>query len=371
MRNDDKIIAEKMIGLEPIIKTEITSKTDGTLIKCLNWYSYMSDEKEADRWITDYMKKNGYDKKTIAHVMSSPYDSQKKTVSSLCRMSNNGTIFSGELTNIVSNKIQNIIKSNSYVEAEPVISENVVSIQDRIKSIAQRHMAIFEDIIDLWYRDQKSKIDFSMYDYIQREQLNSQICNHIKSMIKRSYFDEFEEMLEGKDECLNEGYAYLSKTRKKQIHQGLANLILDIERHVGNTKTSKPRQPRKKKPVSVEKQINNLKYQKEFNKLKIKSIDPQMIVGAQQLWIFNTKTNQLTMFNALGPAGFSIKGTTIHNYDPDLSIKKKLRKPSDTIQKVLDGGKIVLKKLMSDLTTKPIEVNGRLNDDTIILRAIR
>lgn len=371
MRNDDKIVAEKMIGLEPIIKQELTSKTDGSLIKCLNWYSYMSDEKDTDRWITDYMKKNGYDKKAIAHVMSSPYNSQKKTVSSLCRMSNNGTIFSGELTNIISNKIENIIKYNSYVEAESVPVENVVSIQDRIKNIAERHMLVLEDIIDPWYRDQKSKVDFSMYDYIQREQINSQVCNHIKAMIKRSYFDEFEEMLEGSDECLNEGYAYLSKTRKKQIHQGLANIISDIERHVGNAKTSKPRKQRKKKPVSVEKQINNLKYQKEFAKLKIKSIDPQMIVGAQQLWIFNTKTNQLTMLNALGPAGFSIKGTTVQNYDPDLSIKKKLRKPNDTIQKVLDGGKIVLKKLMSDLTTKPIEVNGRLNDDTIILRAIR
>lgn len=371
MRSDDKIVAEKMIGAEPIVKQEISSKTDGILIKCLNWYSYMSDEKDTDRWITDYMKKNSYDKKTIAHVISSPYNSQKKIVSALCRMSNNGTIFTGELNNVVSDKLNNVLNVNVYVEAEPVPIENVVSIQDRIRSIAERHMTVLDEIIEVWYKDQKSKIEFSLYDYIQKEQLNSQVCNHIKAMIKRSYLDEFEEMLEGKDECLNEGYAFLSKTRKKQIHLALSGCVSDIERYVGNTKTSKPRQPRKKKPVSVEKQINNLKYQKEFSKLKIKSIDPQMIVGAQQLWIFNTKTNQLTLFNALGPSGFSIKGTTIQNYDPDLSVKKKLRKPDETLQKVLDGGKIVLKKLMTELKTKPIEVNGRLNDDTIILKAIR
>jgi len=371
MRNDEKILAEKLNGLEPIVKQEIRSKTDIALITSLNWYSRMSDEKDTDRWITEYMKKNGYDKKAIAHVISSPYNAQKKAASSLCRMSNNGTLFTEELINIVSNKIEDIIKLNTYKEVEPALTENVVSIQDRIRTIADRHMVILDDIIELWYRDQKSKIDFSLYDYIQKEQLNSQVCNHLKAMIKRSYLDEFEEMLEGKDECLNEGYAFLSKARKKQIQQGLNNLVSDIERYVGNAKASKPKKPRQKKPVSVAKQINNLKYQKEFAKLKIKSIDPHMIVGAQQLWIFNTKTNQLTMFNSLGPAGFSIKGTTIQNYDPDLSIKKKLRKPDDTLKKVLDGGKIVLKKIMSDLTTKPIEVNGRLNEDTIILKAIR
>lgn len=371
MKYDEKIIAEKMVGLEPIMKQDISSKTDTNLVKCLNWYSYMSDEKNCMTWISDYMKKNGYDKQAISHIISSPYNAQKKTLSYLCRMSSNGTVFSGDLNNVISDKINQILKTHVYQEVTAIPVENVISIQDRIRSIAERHMTVLDEIIEVWYKDQKSKIEFSLYDYIQKEQLNSYICNHLKTMIKKSYLDEFEEMLEGKDECLNEGYAFLSKIRKKQIYLALTNLISDIDRHVGNVKTSKPRNPRKKKPVSVEKQINNLKYQKEFSKLKIKSIDPQNIVGAQQLWIFNTKTNQLTMFNALGPSGFSIKGTTIQNFDPDISIKKKLRKPNETIKKVLDGGKLVLKKIMSELTTKPIEVNGRLNDDTIILRSIR
>lgn len=371
MKYDEKIIAEKMIGHEPIVKQDISSKTDAILVKTLNWYSYMSDEKNTDMWLNEYMKKNSFTKKEISTVVSFPYNSQKKVLSSLCRMSSNGTTFSGELVDCINSRINDIIAVHTYEETQPTPVENVISIQDRIKNIADRHMILLEDIIDSWYKDQKSKIDFSMYDYIQKEQLNSHVCNHIKGMIKKSYLDEFEEMLLGTDECLNEGYAYLTKTRKKQIHLALAGLVSDIDRHVGNIKSSKPRQPRKKKPISIEKQINSLKYQKEFSKLKIKSIDPQMMIGAQQLWIFNTKTNQLTMFNSLGPSGFTIKGTTIQNYDETTSIKKRLRKPKETLQKVLDGGKIVLKKLMSELTTKPIEVNGRLNDDTIILRAIK
>ena len=34
-------------------------------------------------------------------------------------------------------------------------------------------------------------------------------------------------------------------------------------------------------------------------------------------------------------------------------------------------GDKVLKKLMNELTTKPIEVNGRINDDCILLKAIK
>ncbi len=371
MRTDEKIIAVKLYGHEPMVKKDISSKTDGDLVPSLNWYSYMSDEKDCNRWLSEYMKKNGYTKEQVNHIVSLNYDSIKKTTSSLCRMSNNGTTFSGEMINIISDKLSSLLGNKSEEKEEVKSNDNVISIQERIRAIAQKHMMVLEEIIDEWFFNKTSKINFSLYDYIQREQLNSQICNHILSMIKRSYFNEFEEMLEGNDECLNEGYAYLSKQRKKQIYEGLSNLISDIERYIGNVKTSKPRNPKKKKPVSVEKQINNLKFQKEFNKLKIKSIDPQMIIGAQQLWVFNTKLNQLTLFNSLGPAGFSIKGTTIQNFDPDASIKKKVRKPNETLPKVLDGGKIVLKKLMSDLTTKPIEVNGRINDDTILLRVIK
>jgi hypothetical protein len=178
-------------------------------------------------------------------------------------------------------------------------------------------------------------------------------------------------MVEGKDEQLNEAYAYLPNASKKSIMKQLAACMEDIERFVGNTKASKPKKPRKKKEVTASKLINKLNYQKEFNKLKIKSIMPESIVGSQQLWLYNTKYGQLIMLNAISPTGLSVKGSTIIDFDPDASIKKKVRKPEDTIQKVLSGGKQVLIKLMSTLTTKPIEVNGRINNDTIILRAIK
>lgn len=371
MKLDEKLIAEKMIGYEPIIPIEISSKTSEELIKVLNWYSYMSSDDNVNLWISDYMKKSNYDKKQISHVVSCSINASKKTLSSLCRMHINGTKFTGELNQIIESRINEILQTNITVTDQPPVVSNVISIQDRIKTIADTHIIILDDTIDSWYFDSKKKVEFDMYNYLQKEQISSHVCNHIRTHIVSSYLQEFEEMLKGDDEQLNEAYAYLTKTRKKMIHTTLKLCIEDIDRYVGNIKSARPKSVKKKKPISVEKQINNLKYQKEFTQLKIKSINPHQIIGAQQLWIYNTKYDQLTVFNALNSTGFQIKGTTLYNFDESSSIKKKIRKPKDILPKVLDGGKIVLKKLMTDLSTKELELNGRINEDTILLRIIR
>jgi hypothetical protein len=370
MKLDEKIIAEKMIGQEPIITIEISSKTSEELIQVLNWYSYMTDDTNVDTWISDYMKKHNYDKKQIQYVNSCSINAAKRTLSSLCRMSTNGTLFTGELATIIPDKIAEFLsKKISIVEMNA--QTNVISIQDRLKNIAQSHYFMVDEMIESWFFNKKTKIEFDMYNYLQKQQLNTQVSNLLRTHIIRSYFQEFEEMIQTDNEQLQEAYAYLSKSRKKTIYDALKLCISDIDRYIGNVKSAKPKSPKKKRPVSTEKQINSLKYQKEFTQLKIKSINPQQIIGAQQLWVYNTKYDQLSVYNAMNLNGLSIKGTTLQNFDASVSVKKKVRKPKDILPKVLDGGKIVLKRLMNDLTTKPLEINGRLSDDTILLRVIR
>ncbi len=367
----DKLIAQKVLGDEPIYINTITSKNDGMLAKMLNWYNSMSDEKDKDKWLIDYMKKNGYSKTNINDIMnlSALGNIAKNSVAVLSRIESNGTVFAGELEGRVKYGIEQVL-SNRLDVKEATSSAKVISIQDRIKVLAQPHVTHVDDEIYSWYYERKTKIEFSLYSYLQQNQLNSQICNLIKVCVSKIHA-EHAEMIRGKDEQLNEAYAYLSTASKKAIMKQLSSCMEDIERFVGNTKVSKPRKLRKKKELTANKLINKLKYQPEFSKLKIKSVSPESIISAQQLWVYNTRYDRLTVYNALDSKGFSVKGTTIINYDQTSSIKKKLRKPEEVIQKVLTGGKPVLKKLMSELTTKPIEVNGRINEDCILLKAIK
>ena len=127
------------------------------------------------------------------------------------------------------------------------------------------------------------------------------------------------------------------------------------------------RKPRKRKPPSFEKMVSKVNYKERDDSLRLVSVDPIKIIGASQLWVYNTKTRNLGVYNALDVSGLGMKGTTLQNYGSD-SIAKILRKPEDVLPDVVTGGKIKLRKVMDNINAKPKKLNGRLNKDTILLR---
>jgi hypothetical protein len=376
-----KALTETFYGAEPIFKGTISTRGSSQLSKLLNWYSYASDDSQAEKYIKDYLKATIPDKKASTNLttmlLSTVKDQEKRTLGALCRIEMNGTVFDGELNNLIKNKIDKIILYTTHdkkVQDTPEdVNSKVISIRDRIKNIADNYIIEIEDEIEKCIRNPKTITEFSMYSYLQKNEINTQVCGFIRQFII-PIIEELEEAKKGEDEELNEAYGYLLEKNGKRIKESLQflnSLVSDLDRYASNAKTTKPRKVRTKKTVPVEKQINKLSYQKEFQQLKIKSIDPSQIIGAHQLWVFNTKYNYLTVYNTDNSAGFKLKGTTLLNVDEKTSIRKKIRKPKQVIDSVLEGGKIVLRKLMSDLTTKTLSLNNRINESTVLLRALR
>ena len=144
-----------------------------------------------------------------------------------------------------------------------------------------------------------------------------------------------------------------------------SKLIEDAEKYGSVTK--KTRAPRKPRTVSVEKKLKHLKYQKEDNALKIASINPEKILGAQELWTFNTRYKTLHVFYANGPAGLSVKGTTILGYDENKSRGFRIgRKTQEYLGMTLKGGVRNLSKIMA---LKPCTLQHRCNENTILIKA--
>jgi hypothetical protein len=162
-----------------------------------------------------------------------------------------------------------------------------------------------------------------------------------------------------------EGY---NKKRIVNILKCYGMIAADAKKLASNAKVA--RKPRKKKPVSFDKMVKGLKFQAKFDDLKLQSIDPVKIIGATQLWVYNTKTRKLGVYNALDAAGLLVKGSAIQNFSTGSSISKTLRKPEKTLKIVTDGGKISLRKVMDEVNSKPIALNGRINKDTILLRVV-
>jgi hypothetical protein len=178
---------------------------------------------------------------------------------------------------------------------------------------------------------------------------------------------ELQEAIDKLDPQLVEAYSHLSTKRKKDFVGWYEGIIADAKRFGANTKTV--RKTRVKKPTSVEKQLSKLKYLKESPEDKLVSINPSQIIGATELWTYNIKYKALTRYIAESGAGFEIKGTTLTKYDQSTSLTRKLRKPEQTLAEVLTSSKTKAAKSFDALTTKASVPNGRMNEDTIILKA--
>jgi hypothetical protein len=126
--------------------------------------------------------------------------------------------------------------------------------------------------------------------------------------------------------------------------------------------------PRKKKIKTPEKQVKYLKFCLEDKALKIKSVPPTRMIGAEGVWVYNRKNRLLSYYAADDASGLGVKGCAFLNYSKTKSRTKKLRKPEEILPQVLSGGKVILKNLFDSLTTKDAKVTGRMNKETLLVR---
>jgi hypothetical protein len=95
------------------------------------------------------------------------------------------------------------------------------------------------------------------------------------------------------------------------------------------------------------------------------------LVGAEQVWLFNTKTRKLAVYTSESTKGMTVKGTTLQNWSPEKSKQKTLRKPEEQIKDLMASGKVKLRTFLDNIKSKEQDVNGRINIDTIILKITR
>jgi len=128
------------------------------------------------------------------------------------------------------------------------------------------------------------------------------------------------------------------------------------------------RKPRAKKSKPVEKIVEKLKYLKQDDKLKLVSISPADIVGAKELWVFNIKTRKLGKYMTSEFGELSVKGTSITGFDESKSVQKTLRKPEEQLKEFKAAGKVALRKFLEDIKAVDIKLNGRINEETVLLK---
>ena len=105
-----------------------------------------------------------------------------------------------------------------------------------------------------------------------------------------------------------------------------------------------------------------------FRSFGISSVAPSIIPGSKKLFTFNTKYRRLTMYQASSTDGLGVKGTTVQNVDAKVSFELTIRKPDDILPVIANKTEKQISKIIDALKTKRKVPNGRINNETILLR---
>ncbi len=257
------------------------------------------------------------------------------------------------------------------VEEEEVTEKKettvVVSIQDRVREATFGMTEEIEDALESFATDPEAfdPKSFKLLNLLRGKQAKAAHARIIRDYYSRQY-NEYIELQEGKCEQLKEAYSHLSKAQIKKITAFYNEILSACDMLMQEAKVN--RKPRAKKSKPIEKIIEKLKYLKQDDKLKLVSISPTDIVGAKELWVFNVKTRKLGRYSAGEFSELGVKGTSITGFDTIKSVQKTLRKPEEQLKEFKAAGKVALRKFLEDIKAVDIKLNGRINEDTVLLK---
>ena len=236
-----------------------------------------------------------------------------------------------------------------------------ISIQDRLQGKVEDYISAVEGQVDEFI-DSDYKMKYDVYNHMLEIGCKAAHARKMRPFYVDCY-NELVDVYNKDDEYVLEAWSHLKPKYHKKMMDFYGIIVDDLDRIIKNSTAQ--RKPRKKKTLSASRLIKKLKYQQEFNDLKLVSVNPEKIVGAKELWVYNTSYNKLGVYHAVNSVrGLSVKGCTIQHFDEDTSIQKTVRKPQEVLE-VLN--KRSLKKQLNHMKTKEQTMTGRINAQTILL----
>jgi len=378
--NDDAVVSRKALktsavvfwGKEPVFEkinplltsSEREFERQCQIGKALSWYNAMSDEKNKKKYAVEYVEKylpddvEGIEQVSIDNFVCG----YGPTYAALGRMILRGWPLEDKQEKI------NIYFHDLAIKATKVeTKKEVVEIQKpRDPKVSQ-----FIGMVDLTLDDfiafyPKRKFSTpSLADTV----LKAGATNVQRGKIQEHFFPrilEFQNVLGGKDADLKEAYADKKEAIKKaydwmttQPSEELVQLAKKI------------RKPRKKKVKTAAQILKFFEYQKSDKETKVTSVDPETILGAQQLWVFNTKTRRLGVYYAADEKGLEVSRKSIDNYDEEKSFSKKIRKPVEAVPQVVSAGKVALRHFMDEIRATKSPMKSRICDVVLLVRTIK
>jgi hypothetical protein len=363
----------KYVGFEPEWQTQPTSKTRiSRFAKAFSWYGYHYGKKDAKDMLCHYLEHAGRGKD--AKLMRGIPDSQiRVTPAWVCRM----TLMGLELTELeqanIDEQLDGMLKSKqearrdkAEVEAESAVAR--LTIQDHLREKVSECCGELEGMFDDFIvAGAKMSADFSPIKLMRGMNISPNMVGTV-STVWELRLAEFNEVLEGTDGDLVEGYSHLNKNQLKQCVKFCETVINDCGSYVQLKKVE--RKPRAKKAATPEKLTRKFKFMREFEELGLKSDSVTRLVNASEAWLYDTAKRKLIHVMADSHIGtFTVKGSAIVGFDALTTVQKTLRKPAEQLKAITSVGKPAARKAFADIKSTEVKFNGRGNENLIILKA--
>jgi hypothetical protein len=346
----------------------------------MSWYRLESSAKELKPKVIDWMGRQGCTKTDIAAFKKTKDSRCGTTMGAIaaCLIKGMPTIRAdfndGKDTAVwLRARINEVIeqgkedRDDSEVVVEVKKDVYTPSIQERVREASMLMTEEIETAIEAFQTnpDAFDPKAFKVLNVLKAKQAKAAHTRIIKSF----YESNLQELIEAsttKDEQLKEGYSHLTKVQLKKITAFYQEVVSACDMLGQEAKVN--RKPRAKKPTDKSKVVAKLKYKKTDEPLKLVSINPEDIIGAQELWIYNSKSRKLGKYVAEEFKELGIKGTTITGFNENKSVQKTLRKPADQLKEFKAAGKVALRKFLDDINAVDTKMNGRINDEIMLLK---
>lgn len=328
---------------------------EGSLLKALNYYNLMYDNKEKRRWTMAFLGKGK------AKDLDLLPDWQFRTIGTLIRLKQRDEPLSEKHVAMIDDIIKDLQEAAKAMVPPKPKTEPKAELPkvDKNLEAARLHVAEIDGLIDEFVTDRR-EVDLAAY--MKANQVPAAVAKLIPDFYQ-SMKQELAEALEGKCDQLREAYSYLKKTELRRFLKMVESFEEACKTQAVVAKVERKPRVRKEKPASV--LAAKVKYLPEAKDLGLKSELPVKLVGASEAWVYNVKYKKLMVYRA--DDKLSVKGTTIIGWDVAKSSAKTIRKP-EQLKDMVGMTKRTLAQAYNALKTKEQTVNGRVNEDCLILK---
>ena len=377
-----RFLDEKYTGPEPKW-AGCETWSEEKLTKCwrdgLNYYNYHYTVGDLIKYVsqygTQYLK---WTKQDVAAFNEVEDWRTGRTAASICKMLMTGAPLRQETKEFLDKRFSEVLPlgHERLIAKQATEGNNVVklTIQDRMREKFSETIGEIEGWYDDW--DAGKEVP-DMVAWMREQNVPQQFVNQIAEEftprmeeLKQSIALRKKKNRTDDEDQLVEGYQHITKDKHKVIVDFYEKLTNALETYGAVKKAV--RKAKVKKPPSKEKLVKKVKYCVQNTELNIVSINPVDILGSNTLWVYNVKTRKMGKYVAAADAGqLGIKGSTIVGYDEKQSVAKTLRKPAEQLKQFANSGKVSLRSFIEDIKAVPVNLNGRVSADWILLKALR